>query len=46
MKLWLYSKLLNAMLKRNHYNRFYLKVWELWHIEKRRLTVGNKQNIQ
>jgi hypothetical protein len=41
MRLWLYSKLLNYMLKRNHNSKVYLKVWELWHIEKRRRDHGD-----
>ena len=45
MKLWLYSMLLNAMLKTNRYNRFYLKLWELWHIEKRRVDTRNRNHL-
>jgi hypothetical protein len=44
MRLWLYGKLLNSMLKTNRYNKFYLKVWELWHIEKRRVDMRNRDN--
>lgn len=45
MRLWLYGKLLNMMLKTNRYNRFYLKLWELWHIEKRRADMRNRNHL-
>ena len=45
MRLWLYSKILNYMLKRNHNSKVYLKVWELWHIEKRRADMRNRNHL-
>lgn len=45
MKLWIYTKLLNAMLKTNRYNQFYLKVWELWHVEKRKINHARNTSV-
>jgi hypothetical protein len=44
MKLWLYSRLLNTFLKMNVYNRFYLQIWRLWHIEKMKQYNINPNN--
>ena len=45
MRLWIYGKLLNYMLKTNHNSKLYLKLWELWHIEKRRVDTRNRNHL-
>jgi hypothetical protein len=34
MKLWIYRRMLNALLKTNSFKKIYLRIWELYHIEK------------
>jgi len=36
MKIWVYNKMLQTLLKTNRFNSLYLKIWRLWHIEKRK----------
>lgn len=36
MRLWIYSKLLDTLLRMEKTNGLYLRLWKLWHQEKRR----------
>lgn len=44
MKLKLYSKLLDSLLRLNRFNGLYLKIWRLYHIEKGNVYRAGKNN--
>jgi hypothetical protein len=40
MKLFIYGRILDTLLRMKKHNRFYLIFWKLWHEEKRRIHSG------